>query len=238
MGCSHRTARRFDQCGHCGSINACLPLILREDDDPDAPSDTTTPDPCVPLTTFRDAPVARYRSATPWDLALGGPETPGIAIGSSILVSGRRGTFKTTELLRMAAAYGAGAAFCPLEIGQGAEQMRQIATRCGFAITEHLVVPPCTDLEGVCESLCARRRKLVVVDSLSTFRDPVEAFGKLRAATPKATLFLIVHMNKSGQMAHAEQLAHDCDTIVRLTRTHILVETKNRYGPTPVRVRR
>jgi len=175
-------------------------------------------------------PIVRFACAEPWRTVLGG----GLAEGSTTLVYGRRGVGKTTELLRFAASLGARVLFSCLEMGQDPRTLHEVARRTGTDAAD-LWVSASHTLGELCAELARPPApRAVVLDSLSSLARGSEdaALAALRRALPRASaLVCVLHVTKTGAMGGAEDLAHACDTIVRLTAESITTEgEKNRFG--------
>ena len=179
-------------------------------------------------------PVVRMNVAEPWQTALGG----GLAKKSTILVWGSAKAGKTTEALRLAASV-PGALFIPCEPGQDTDFLANLARRDGLDMSGLYVAEDCHTLADVLEALTEPPApSLAIVDSLSELGG-LEAWRELRAAFPNHPLMCIMHTTKNDKMAGENKLKHAADTIVRITRKHLVV-SENRYasGPGVVRVPR
>lgn len=231
--CGGKSARSWDACPKCGVWYSCVRGEFGSGKNNAKPKR-------VSLSSYQAAPIARLPVPEPWTV-LSPPATsadlagqpPGIARNSGILVYGRGGTGKTTELLRLAASV-PGAVFVAREPGQGPAELRALAARLELDISRLDVIGP-EPLDVTAAALADPPAPLVVVDSIGAFDAPaLEAWRRLRAAAPGAILVAIAHVTKAGRMAGREELAHEVDTIVEITRTRLRVARKNRFGPTPV----
>lgn len=206
---------------------SCTSAVIADDDD--TGHDT---DPCRSLESYEEERIERLRVCEPWHTLLGPPDAPGLPMtheGTSGLVYGRAGSYKTTLLLQLAASV-KGSVWLPLERGQGPSMLKSLATRIGLEIPPTLRVLPPATLSELCSALRARERRMVVVDSISTFDYPIEAWEAIRDACPGASFWSIVHVTKNGKMSGAERLRHLVDIIVSTSPTRIRLLGK-RFGP-------
>ncbi len=161
-----------------------------------------------------------------WRAALGG----GVPEGGTILVHGRAGLGKTTELLRLVGTI-PGSLFATCEPGMSPSKLREYAERAQLAIP-HVWVTQADALGPLCAELQSPPRPSVaVVDSASVFDVPelVALKALRRALGPRPALFCVVHVTKGGDMAGAEALRHYCDATIRLEADAFVTE-KTRYG--------
>jgi len=223
LACEQISLVAWEQCRSCGAWGTCA----------DARSAARSA-PAVErlrcsLGSFEARAVERYAVAEPWHTALGG----GLAVGSSVLVSGRAGTGKTTEAIRLAASV-AGALYLPAEPNQSPADLRAIALRLGLEV-DHVEVAQPSSLDDVLAILREPPDPpLVIVDSLSVLGDPVAAWQQIRGAT-RAAFVSIVHVNKTGRMGGRETLKHLADTVIQITRRSLIVG-KNRHASAGGRV--
>lgn len=188
------------------------------------------------------------RVGTGWsgvDRVLGGDRTPGLAVGSAVLVVGEPGAGKSTLLAQLAARAGARALYA-----SGEESSAQVADRMrrlGLELDVQLV--GCRTLEELAAAVEVARPVLVVVDSVQVFRcagmdGAPGSVGQVREVTGRlvawakssgVTLLLVGHVTKDGLVAGPKTLEHLVDTELvfdgreglRLVRC-----VKNRFGPT------
>jgi len=196
-----------------------------------APSASRQTGTRVRLADFRRVPPERIACAEPWHTVLGG----GLVVGSTIIVYGRRGTFKTTRLMQLAASLTPGALFAAVEMGQSASYLQLVADRAGVNAGDVWIAGSSTLGELCVEVALTPAPRAVIVDSLSSLSrgaDEVAALGALRRALPpRSALVVVCHVTKDGRLAGAEDLAHDCDAIVRCEPMAVTTEgEKNRYS--------
>jgi predicted ATP-dependent serine protease len=228
--CGFTAERSFDACSRCGTWNAAIPAIGAE-----LEGSSRGRSRRVLLGDAKAKPVARIRVAEPWHTALGG----GLAAKSTALVWGSPKVGKTTEALRLATSV-PGAFYVPCEPGQDVEFLANVAARCGLdASGLYVARDECRTLSDVIEAIAEPPAPpLVIVDSLSHLGG-VDTWQALRGAFPDNALVCIMQVTKDNRMAGANQLRHIVDTIVRVTRKHLVV-SENRYaaGPGVVRAKR
>jgi predicted ATP-dependent serine protease len=206
-------------------IGACVAAI-------GGPREPDGGDPCQSLASYEPERVERLRVCEPWQTLLGGDDEPGLPVsaeGTSACVFGKKGCGKSSLVLELAASLDE-AVWVPAEPGMGPGMLRAYAARMGLRLGEGFRVVEPGNLEEMVADVGARPRTLVVVDSISTFRHPIDAWEKFREASPGAALWCIVHANKRGEMVGEERLAHLCDTVIRVGQ-RIAIPQKNRFGP-------
>jgi DNA repair protein RadA/Sms len=198
-----------------------------------------------------DAP-RRPSGIAEFDRVLGG----GLVPGSAVLVAGDPGIGKSTLLLQVAGALGAGGAdqapACVYVSGEEAvEQLRLRARRLGLAGAQVLLATAISVRDIAASLDSARPPAAVVIDSIQTMyvdsldsapgtvsqvRASAQALIRL-AKTRGFALLLVGHVTKDGQIAGPKVLEHMVDTVLAFEgeRGHqfrILRATKNRFGPT------
>ena len=236
MGCGHEQPARFDKCPGChmrgGAIDAVGSVVAR--------SSGGGASRWVRLSEATAKRVERVRVPEPWQTALGG----GMALRSSILVHGRPKAGKTTELLRLACSL-PGSRYLPCEPGQDAGFLRMVAERDGLDPSELFVadgaleLPPGEQFGYVLGALGEPPAPpLAVVDSLSVLGGEAE-WEALRKACRGSVLACVMHVTKTGRMGGRNVLHHLADTVVRVTKTALVVRD-NRFaaGPGQVTVKR
>lgn len=178
------------------------------------------------------------------DKALGFPHRPGLAIGSEVVVWGKPGGNKTTEMLRACAKVD-GSVYLNSEM-KDPGMLRMLADRVDVDVSGVACKFVSTPRE-VAAILRAVRWKLAVVDSVNGLI-PVEhmsaktmraVFAEIIEARREVgcTLVMIMHATKGGEIAAPGWVLHMCDTVVQLSPLRIHVP-KNRFGPSPISVKR
>jgi DNA repair protein RadA/Sms len=181
------------------------------------------------------------------DRVLGG----GLIEGAVVLVGGEPGVGKSTLLLQaaeMVAKTGRAALYVSGE--ESARQVRMRAGRIG-ANSENLFMLCETDIDSVIEAMNKYTAPLVVIDSIQTMQksELSTSMGSvsqvrecaataLRAAKQTgATVILVGHVTKEGNIAGPRVLEHMVDTVLyfegeRHNSFRILRAVKNRFGST------
>jgi len=182
------------------------------------------------------------------DRVLGG----GLVPGASILVGGEPGIGKSTLMLQMAAQMRR----CKVLYVTGEESTRQIglrAKRLGISNADLAVVSE-SRLEQILTLLGPAgkdpRYDVVIIDSIQTLHSPEAGsvpgspnqirYGAFElsdwARTSEATLFLVAHVTKEGNIAGPKTIEHMVDTVLYFEQsnddTRFLRATKNRSGST------
>jgi DNA repair protein RadA/Sms len=182
------------------------------------------------------------------DRVLGG----GLVPGSAVLVGGDPGIGKSTLLLQAAASVAAdGARVIYLSGEEASAQVRLRAARLGLADAP-VALGTETNLANIVATLgSGAPPALVIIDSVQTlWSENVEAapgtISQLRgcasalisyAKTSGATLVLVGHVTKDGQIAGPKVIEHMVDTVLYFENLsghqfRLLRAVKNRFGPT------
>ncbi len=181
-----------------------------------------------------------------FDLVTGG----GLVPGSAILVGGDPGIGKSTLLLQVAANLSRNDRVIYVSGEESIAQVRLRAARLGLAETEVLLAAA-TNLRDIIATLEASPPRLVVIDSIQTmWSDALESapgtVSQVRACSQElvryakrsgATVLLVGHVTKDGQIAGPRVIEHMVDTVLyfegeRGHQFRILRAVKNRFGPT------
>jgi DNA repair protein RadA/Sms len=180
------------------------------------------------------------------DRVLGGGMVP----ASAILVGGDPGIGKSTLLLQAAAQFaGAGLKTVYVSGEEASAQVRMRAQRLGLEQAP-LKLAAATSLRDILTTLEAEKPDLVVIDSIQTvWADNVDSapgsVSQVRAAAHELTSFakrkgasviLVGHVTKEGQIAGPRVVEHMVDTVLyfegeRGHQFRILRSVKNRFGP-------
>lgn len=172
----------------------------------------------------------------PFDCVLGG----GLVSGSTIILSGARGTGKTTFLLQVA---GNISKFGGMVVYASAEQEKEFICAMSkrhkrlYATNKKLIVVGCDECDGNIENILAvtkkTRAKLLIVDSINTmYVEGVEgAVGQSKqlmavanclvkfARDNNVAVIFIAHLNAKGKVAGPNALRHLVDVEVHLQDT-------------------
>ena len=176
----------------------------------------------------------------------------GLVAGSVLLLGGDPGIGKSTLLMQIAGHVGAKAG-APVLYVSGEESLQQLrlrAQRLGIDAPQ-LDLTSLTQVDDILATLRAERRhRLILVDSIQTMWTsqldaPAGTVTQLRAATQllldyakaeDATVILVGHVTKDGQIAGPRVLEHMVDVVIyfegEATSGFRLVRAvKNRFGP-------
>ena len=174
----------------------------------------------------------------------------GLVAGSAILVGGDPGIGKSTLLLQVAAKLSFGGEVIYVS---GEEAIAQVRLRAGrLGLDEAPVrLAAATNLRDILATLEASSPTLVVIDSIQTmWSDVLESapgtVSQVRACSQElvryakrsgATVLLVGHVTKDGQIAGPRVVEHMVDTVLyfegeRGHQFRILRAVKNRFGPT------
>lgn len=189
----------------------------------------------------------RASSMAEFDRVLGGGAVP----GSAILLAGDPGIGKSTLVLQ--AGYALACSGCRTLYVTGEESLQQLRMRSERLRTMHedLLALAETEIEPILQHIALLRPGLVIVDSIqTTFDSNIEsapgsvsqvrnaALRFIRTAKDSgATVLLIGHVTKEGQIAGPRVLEHMVDVVLELEGDRdfsyrILRAVKNRYGST------
>src|SRR6056297_2192146 len=180
------------------------------------------------------------------DRVLGG----GLVPGSATLVGGDPGIGKSTLLLQAAARFAqAGLKTIYVSGEEASAQVRMRAQRLGLAEAP-VKLAAATSLRDILTTLEAEAPDLVIIDSIQTvWADHVDSapgsVSQVRAAAHELTSFakrkgasvvLVGHVTKEGQIAGPRVVEHMVDTVLyfegeRGHQFRILRSVKNRFGP-------
>ena len=236
---------RCDACGEWNSIVEDTPLSTG----PGSKSLGAKRGATLTLTDLsaEETPPPRTQSGiAELDRVLGGGMVP----ASAILVGGDPGIGKSTLLLQAAARFsGAGLKTIYVSGEEASAQVRMRAQRLGLGEAP-VKLAAATSLRDILTTLEAEKPDLVVIDSIQTvWADNVDSapgsVSQVRAAAHELTSFakrkgasviLVGHVTKEGQIAGPRVVEHMVDTVLyfegeRGHQFRILRSVKNRFGP-------
>jgi predicted ATP-dependent serine protease len=239
--CQKRTAARFDQCPRCEEWGTCGRLQTAEDVEA---VDVKALDGVQLLGDVEAYDPPRILIGEEWDKALGFPHRPGLAQNSIVVVWGKPGSNKTTEMLRACAKI-EGSLYLNSEM-KDPRMLRMLAKRVDVDVSE--VATKCVATpRDVASVMRAVKWQLVVVDSVNGLIPGDQLSAKMMRAVCSeileardeigCALIMIMHATKGGEISAPGWTLHMCDTIVQLSPLRIHVP-KNRFGPSPISVKR
>ena len=250
QNCGTVHTRWAGKCDGCGEWNTIV------EDDPTAgigggPGRTPKKGRPVALTSLSGEIEEAPRIATGMaelDRATGG----GFVRGSALLIGGDPGIGKSTMLMQAAAALSRkGHRVIYVSGEEAVAQVRLRAQRLGAAETDVLLAAE-TNVEDILATLSeGKRPDLVIIDSIQTLwsdlaesapgtvtqvRTGVQAMIRFAKQTG-ATVVLVGHVTKDGQIAGPRVVEHMVDAVLyfegdRGHQYRILRTVKNRFGPT------
>ena len=259
QSCGASAARWAGRCDACGAWNA----VVEEAPRPSPPGGLShggkhrdarggTAIEFVGLEGQTEPAPRRPSGVTEFDRVCGG----GLVPGSTVLIAGDPGIGKSTLLLQVAGALGAGTTGggspCAYISGEEAvEQLRLRARRLGLTGAQ-VRLATATSVRDIAASLDrAEPPAVVIIDSIQTmYVDSLDSapgtVSQVRASAQELirlakargfVLLLVGHVTKDGQIAGPKVLEHMVDTVLAFEgeRGHqfrILRATKNRFGPT------
>ena len=248
--CGSATPRWVGKCPGCGDWNT----LLEETEQVPVPGSglsRTSKGKLVALETLSERSQEAPRFTTgiaELDRVTGG----GIVPGSALLIGGEPGIGKSTLLLQLAASLASSGRRAIYFSGEEATaQVRLRAERLGLSQSPVALAAE-TNLSNILATLSeGPRADLIVIDSIQTlWADQLDGapgtVGQVRAATQSliryakvagASLLLVGHVTKEGQIAGPKVIEHMVDTVLYFEgdRGHpyrILRAVKNRFGPT------
>jgi len=194
----------------------------------------------------QEAPLPRTHSGIDeLDRVLGG----GLVPASAILVGGDPGIGKSTLLLQAAARFSeAGLKVLYISGEEASAQVRMRARRLGLG-SANVQLGADTNLRNILTTMDTEKPDLVIIDSIQTmWADTVESapgsVSQVRSAAHELTTFakrkgasviLVGHVTKEGQIAGPRVVEHMVDTVLyfegeRGHQFRILRAVKNRFG--------
>jgi DNA repair protein RadA/Sms len=251
QSCGAAHAKWSGRCEACGAWNTLVEEAVSAPGGLAAPaSGTKTRTAGVdfsPLNSSDPAPERLSTGIDELDRVFGG----GMARSSAVLVGGDPGIGKSTLLLQAAAAMAKNGVKAVYISGEEAvAQIQSRARRLGVAQSPVQLAAE-TDLRAILKALKTAAPELIVIDSVQTlWSDTLEAapgsVAQVRACAQEltrfakktgATVVLVGHVTKDGQIAGPRVLEHMVDAVFyfegeRGHQFRILRSVKNRFGPT------
>ncbi len=250
QACAGTTSRWVGKCPSCGEWNT----LVEEADAGPAPGSGITRTSkgrivaLESLATRGEAPPRILTGMPELDRVTGG----GIVPGSALLIGGEPGIGKSTLLLQLSASIAnAGRRTLYFSGEEATAQVRLRAERLGLS-NAPVALASETNLGNIMATMAdGDRPELIIIDSIQTlWSDILDAapgtVSQVRAATQSlirfakqtgASLLLVGHVTKDGQIAGPKVIEHMVDTVLYFEgdRGHpfrILRAVKNRFGAT------
>lgn len=201
----------------------------------------------APLSGQSEKEERKTTSIEELDRVLGG----GLVQGSAILIGGDPGIGKSTILLQLAASIGKNGGTCSYITGEESiDQIRMRAKRLGLGEAP-VNLAAATNVADIIKGFAKETLPdVIIIDSIQTmFVDEVESapgtVTQVRTSAHElisfakksgATVILVGHVTKDGQIAGPKVLEHMVDTVLyfegeRGHQFRLLRAVKNRYGP-------
>ena len=239
--CQKRTLARFDQCPRCDEWGTCGKLAAAENVEE---VDVSALEGVQMLGDVKAFDPPRISISDEFDQALGFPNRPGLAMGSEVILWGKPGGNKTTEMLRACAKI-EGSLYLNSEMKE-VGMLRMLADRVGVDVSE----VACKFVSNSREAgaiIRAVKWNFVVIDSVTGLIPGDQVSAKMIRSVCSEILdarreigcaiVMIMHATKGGEIAAPGWCSHMCDTVVQLSPLRIHVP-KNRFGPSPISVKR
>ena len=230
------------QCSYCGAWNSIVEQKVKPDADSDARRRTTSKATPSKLKSVGTGNYTRITSGiSELDRVLGG----GIVLGSMILISGEPGIGKSTLIIQSANSIALNNGTVLYVSGEESEeQVKLRADRVCENLSE-------TNIESVLAACEQTKPKFLVIDSIQTMYseeldNTAGSITQIRACsnllmkyakTNNVPIFIVAHVNKSGDLAGPKTIEHMVDCVLNFVGERdrdlrILRSVKNRFGTT------
>ena len=237
------------QCSYCGAWNSIVEQKVKSDADSDARRRTTSKATPSKLKSVGTGNYTRITSGiSELDRVLGG----GIVLGSMILISGEPGIGKSTLIIQSANSIALNNGTVLYVSGEESEeQVKLRADRVCENLSDNLLIFPETNIESVLAACEQTKPKFLVIDSIQTmYSDELDntagSITQIRACsnllmkyakTNNVPVFIVAHVNKSGDLAGPKTIEHMVDCVLNFVGERdrdlrILRSVKNRFGTT------
>ena len=237
------------QCSYCGAWNSIVEQRVKSDSDSDARRRTTSTAAPSKLKSVGTGNYTRITSGIEeLDRVLGG----GIVLGSMILISGEPGIGKSTLIIQSANSIALNNGTVLYVSGEESEeQVKLRADRVCENLSDNLLIFPETNIESVLVACEQTKPKFLVIDSIQTmYSDELDntagSITQIRACsnllmkyakTNNVPVFIVAHVNKSGDLAGPKTIEHMVDCVLNFVGERdrdlrILRSVKNRFGTT------
>jgi len=246
--CGCQQLRWHGRCPDCGGWGSLVEEVAAASSGPSAPLKPLAVSAAIPISDVPPGTEPRRPSGLQeFDRVLGGGAVP----GSAILLAGDPGVGKSTLILQ--AGYALACAGHRTLYVSGEESLQQIRMRGERLRTMHeeMLALAETELGAILQHITLLQPAFVVVDSIQTTYDSnIESapgsVSQVRNAALRlirtakeggATMLLIGHVTKEGQIAGPRILEHMVDVVLELEGDRdfsyrILRAVKNRFGST------
>lgn len=237
------------QCSYCGAWNSIVEQKVKPDADSDARRRTTSKATPSKLKSVGTENYTRITSGiSELDRVLGG----GIVLGSMILISGEPGIGKSTLIIQSANSIALNNGTVLYVSGEESEeQVKLRADRVCENLSDNLLIFPETNIESVLAACEQTKPKFLVIDSIQTMYseeldNTAGSITQIRACsnllmkyakTNNVPIFIVAHVNKSGDLAGPKTIEHMVDCVLNFVGERdrdlrILRSVKNRFGTT------
>ena len=237
------------QCSYCGAWNSIVEQKVKPEADSDARRRTTSKATPSKLKSVGTGNYTRITSGiSELDRVLGG----GIVLGSMILISGEPGIGKSTLIIQSANSIALNNGTVLYVSGEESEeQVKLRADRVCENLSENLLIFPETNIESVLAACEQTKPKFLVIDSIQTMYseeldNTAGSITQIRACsnllmkyakTNNVPIFIVAHVNKSGDLAGPKTIEHMVDCVLNFVgerdrELRILRSVKNRFGTT------
>lgn len=237
------------QCSYCGAWNSIVEQKVKPDADSDARRRTTSKVTPSKLKSVGTGNYTRITSGiSELDRVLGG----GIVLGSMILISGEPGIGKSTLIIQSANSIALNNGIVLYVSGEESEeQVKLRADRVCENLSDNLLIFPETNIESVLAACGQTKPKFLVIDSIQTMYseeldNTAGSITQIRACsnllmkyakTNNVPIFIVAHVNKSGDLAGPKTIEHMVDCVLNFVGERdrdlrILRSVKNRFGTT------
>mgnify|MGYP000955993375 FL=1 len=237
------------QCSYCGAWNSIVEQRVKPDADSDARRRTTSKATPSKLKSVGTGNYTRITSGiSELDRVLGG----GIVLGSMILISGEPGIGKSTLIIQSANSIALNNGTVLYVSGEESEeQVKLRADRVCENLSDNLLIFPETNIESVLAACEQTKPKFLVIDSIQTMYseeldNTAGSITQIRACsnllmkyakTNNVPIFIVAHVNKSGDLAGPKTIEHMVDCVLNFVGERdrdlrMLRSVKNRFGTT------
>ena len=237
------------QCSYCGAWNSIVEQKVKPDSESDTRRRTTSKAAPSKLKSVGTGNYTRITSGIEeLDRVLGG----GSVLGSMILISGEPGIGKSTLIIQSANSIALNnGAVLYVSGEESEEQVKLRADRVCENLSDNLLIFPETNIESVLAACEQTKPKFLVIDSIQTmYSEELDntsgSITQIRACsnilmkyakTNNVPVFIVAHVNKSGDLAGPKTIEHMVDCVLNFVGERdrdlrILRSVKNRFGTT------